>query len=403
MNRPSTTLHPDEEAFAHLLRDNLTATEEKELEEHQGEYRRTKSEKFFDKFVRPLLPNAKVSGTGNVGNPIWFHRAGWITALHDNASFRGSRYDYPLTSTNRLVHYTSAQTLLSILREASIRLYDLNHMDDPKEFSFGARDFGYSSNHQLKEARSQLFSFSLVPIDEKCEEEDFNLWQYGDNGNGVAIVFSIDSGTQYEWNNFHLSPVNYSATIPAEFERFSERVKQFGDEEYFWVKQHEGLLVKLAAFHKSNIFAFEREVRLLRYYEHELYYRDSARMKWPRDIGLDVGRNGQRSFFDRLYLGQEWESRYRLPAEFEEKYGAANRLFPKLKIERVILGYRLNPINVWDLQESIHILAHQNLGYSFEITKSKFFDHFSRREHQEDSGHASFARPESQPIQPPSA
>jgi len=250
-------------------------------------------------------------------------------------------------------------------------------MDDPKEFSFGARDFGYTNDLQLKQARSKLFSFSLVPINETYDDEDLNLWQYGVNGYGVGIVFSIDNSTQYDWHNYHLSSINYSETLPIDFERFSERVKEFGDEEYFWVKRHEELLVKLAAFHKSNIFSFEKEVRLLRYFEHDLFYNAGRESRWPKDIGLDVGRNGQRSFFERLYLGKEWEIQYKLPDDFEEKYGQAYRLFPRLKIERVILGYRLNPANVFDLQESISILSNKYLGYTFPIAKSKFFDHFN--------------------------
>jgi hypothetical protein len=256
-------------------------------------------------------------------------------------------------------------------------------MDDPKEFFFGAKDFGFAGNYYLKEARSKLFSFSLVEIDEDGATEDFNLWQYGDNGNGVAIVFSIDPGTQHEWGNYHLSRVQYSTKEPEHFVALAERIRDFGNAENFHVRDFEDLFVKLAAFHKAEIFRFENEVRLLHYHDHDLYSRSSANKRWPLDLSLDVGRNGQRSFFDRIYLGKAWEPRYKLPPQIDPD-GTANRLIPRMKIEKVILGYRLKPNNVSDLCESIHQLAHEKLGETFELKTSRFFEHFNRPHHDKD-------------------
>lgn len=377
-------LDPEEEAFGYLLlKDALTQEEEQELEVFQHEYRRKKADLFLKKFIHPLLSNAEITGWGSVGSPKWFHRTARLSALSSNGAFKGSSYDYPLTRSSRFLHYTTPQTLLSILREASIRLYDLNHMDDPKEFVFGAKDFGFAGNYYLKEARSKLFSFSMVEIDEDGDAEDFNLWQYGANGNGVAIVFSIDPSTQHEWGNYHLGRVQYSTRVPEHFDGLADKIRKFGQAENFHVRDFENLFVKLAAFHKSEIFEFEKEVRILHYHEHDLFSLPRTDKRWPLDLSLDVGRNGQRSFFDRIYIGKAWESRYRLPSQIDPD-GTANRLIPRLKIEKVIMGYRLNPKYVGDLCDSIHQLAYEKLGETFELKPSRFFEHFNRPHQGED-------------------
>ncbi|MBL7950391.1 MAG: DUF2971 domain-containing protein [Flavobacteriales bacterium] len=376
--RADVKLDPEEQHFAHLLmKDTITKEEERELERFQREYRRVKADRFLKRFITPLLVHAEITGWGSMGSPKWLHRSARLSALASNDAFKDSQYDYPLTADSRFIHYTTPQTLLSMLRETSIRLYDLNHMDDPREFTFAAKDLGFADGYSLKEARSKLFSFSMVEIDQEGTTEDFNLWQYGGNGHGVAIVFSIDPTTQRHWNNYHLSRIQYSIQEPEAFIGLAERIREFGHAENFHVRDFEDLFVKLVAFHKSDIFRFENEVRLLHYHDHDFFSRPSENKTWPKDLSLDVGRNGQRSFFDRLYLGKNWETRYQLPPTIDPD-GTAKSLIPRLKIERVILGYRLKPSNVRDLCESIHQLAHEKLGETFEIRPSRFFEHFNR-------------------------
>jgi hypothetical protein len=117
----------------------------------------------------------------------------------------------PYYYKNRLVHFTNGLALNSILQERSIRLYNLNNLNDPREFTFASKVLRLDDS-SIWDAKNSVFVISF------CEAEilknstyEFNMWRlYGQNGRGLAIVFSIYNNPK-DWMDFHISKVFYGS------------------------------------------------------------------------------------------------------------------------------------------------------------------------------------------------
>lgn len=97
-----------------------------------------KREKFLNEVIKPLLPFAKFSSTvqwGDYNNPSdSFHGL-----LSSNDLLKDSIYEFK--KSQRLIHFTSLQSLSSILTNGYFRMTELNALDDVNELSFASKVF----------------------------------------------------------------------------------------------------------------------------------------------------------------------------------------------------------------------------------------------------------------------
>lgn len=215
---------------------------------------------------------------------------------------------------SRFVHFTSIRSLISILNERAVRMYDLTHANDPNETAFLADRLGLSSealdeqnsskalSAVLKKAEQDLGRGSVEwqAIEERRQRfEHFkrfrqttmllsmcdssvldpanvnalNPWRYyGGGGYGCAIELTFDgiTGGQVDDRRYMIGNVIYGSMDeghdsekgkPTRIELFRKAHQEF-EANHFKVNV-EQLLAVPACLHKNPYYGVEQEVRLL--------------------------------------------------------------------------------------------------------------------------------------------
>lgn len=286
------------------------------------------------KILLSLFPGLNTSelkfGNDENGETVWNHHH--VNIPPSNSNFLKSSYFF---NKPRLVHFSNMFALTSILTEKSLRLYNLNHLNDPREFTFASKIFDLDGD-QIKDAKDNLHIMSF------CEHEllsgtntrtEFNMWRlYGHQGKGVALVFSIQNKRE-RWDDFHLSKVIYGAKNRRKFDELKSKLEAFNATP----PTIEVDLSKLYVFHKSLMYDLEKEVRLV-------FDRRNIRAGLG---GRTRTKNGKQIFpiiktdlHKLTQLGQD--STYLEIPIYHNSADSFEEEVPLLKLEQIILGYALN-------------------------------------------------------------
>ncbi|NOZ35677.1 MAG: DUF2971 domain-containing protein [Chlorobi bacterium] len=307
-------------------------------------------EETFKKEFNKLFPGIDVSqflyGENIYGNEIINN----INIPPENINLKNSPYFYKKTS---VVHFSNFFAINSILNEKSIRLYNLYNLNDPREFTFASKIFNLK-DEKIKDAKSNQFIISFCErVILKEFSNQFNMWRlYGQNGKGIAIVFSI-ANDPAKWIDFHISKVIYGSDLRQKFFKLLKLINQLNKS-----KPHIDIdFGKLYAFHKSKLFEFEKEVRILY---------DNRKMRTGM-TNFSISFNNQHIFPNiksdlfKLLENKQNIQCLKLPlytnngSRFDDK-------IPLLKIEQIIIGYNFEK-GVREIQESLGDLCSNNLGY----------------------------------------
>lgn len=355
------------------LNEGLSEQEQALVNEYQHGYRSRAVDAFMKEFVWPVLPNASTGMISSFGNPWTIHKHARVEGLLQQCEFKGSPYYFPVGPDTRLVHYTSIQGLLGILREGALRLYSLSHSDDPNEFTHMAGPSGFVGD-ELRRYKDRLLTISMVDISHDGAQEELDHWRtYGSDGRGVGIVFSIESDSDDEWRDYHLGRISYSEEEAQWLRNLPERLKDFQEREHFHVQDAHKLFVKPFALHKHSIFQRENEVRLLHYVKHSgvVGYKDQ------KDLFPDLNRFGNPSWFHRLQLHKAQNTEQE-PLNNNEMEELVRKMTPRLKVERIIVGYRTSRIQFDHLKLTCFMLASRSLGSVVSVEQSRFTDYFQK-------------------------
>ncbi|MEQ8416033.1 MAG: DUF2971 domain-containing protein [Imperialibacter sp.] len=302
---------------------------------------------------------------GNKGNgePVWNHYH--VSIPPSNSNFLKSPYFFNRPS---VVHFSNVFALTSILSEKSLRLYNLNHLNDPREFTFASKIFDLG-NERIKDAKNNLHIMSF------CEHEilsgpntrtEFNMWRlYGNQGKGLALVFSIQNNPEH-WNDFHLSKVVYGAKNRRRFDELKTKLESLNATQ----PTIEVDLSKLYVFHKPLMYDLEKEVRLV-------FDRRNIRAGLH---GRTKSQNGKQVFpiiktdlHKLTQLGQD-STYLEIPIYFHSS-NSFDEDIPVLKLEQIILGYGLNE----EIPRITSILREQckeKIGYIPEIKQSRLHKYY---------------------------
>jgi len=192
-------------------------------------------------------------GSDSTGELEWNHAHFSLPA--ENNQYANSRYFY---AGKELVHFTKLDSAEAIIKSGVLRLYNLNHLDDPREFLFAGGLFELTES-QLIDIKGNMFIASFCETSlllQKEISEQFNQWRlYGDNGRGVAIVFEV-TNNPIQWNNFHLSKIIYGAKNRNLLKKIMNLKSQL---------KHNDISIdinKLGVLYKSRLYHLEKEVRL---------------------------------------------------------------------------------------------------------------------------------------------
>jgi len=289
---------------------------------------------------------------------------GFFFASPLNKIFKESPYEFDLAKgANRFQHFTSISNLLSIINEKRIRMYDLNNMEDPREFELAADAFkSYAIN--MEEMKSCLFSFSMLPFTERRVEDEFLFWKmYGLDGMGAAIILNISSNNQFTLP-YYLGKISYEKNPILKFESIKEKIESVGKKSDFAFGDLYRSVLPYLCFHKANFYSFENEVRIMSYIEKEMYEEHKS------PIEFTINKKFKKIYYDHIPLIKS--------AGFNEIRNATEQWLD-VKIEKVILGFQIPSDRIQFLISTISKLALEKLGYQVEVVPSELRNHFKTR------------------------
>lgn len=182
----------------------------------------------------------------------------------ENKRLKGT--DYYFTDSNKIIHFTSMNILLSIVNEGALRMYNLHNSNDKNEYSYAASELkNIYQNRRIDESRIEKhfdkikensFITSTTSVDELNNP---SFWQkYGDGGKGVAIELEVINNMD-KWKNFYLSKVQYN-----KLNAFKRLVKAWNlIQKKYPINIYDINLDFILSMHKSSDWENENEIRLL--------------------------------------------------------------------------------------------------------------------------------------------
>jgi|GEM_PF-4803876 len=265
---------------------------------------------------------------------------GWILP-RENYKLKNTPFYFD--SENDFIHFTSLDSLFSILNSRHLRLYNLLNMDDKFELEYARKALLLKTDSD-DEVKEKLYSFSMCSSSEILNEEPKKkkhlLWKlHGHDGNGVIIRLKIMNELS-SWINYHLTKCFY------DLKNFSA-IKELNK-----ITQNEILETKLACFIKLPIYEFENEIRLI------FDQRNSNRMidkdgnhTYPIIYSDKLNKSDKISYFQLPLFNFFKDSSDAYPTltnAMRENYE-----MPKISITEIILGYRYNDNDLKNLKEKI--------------------------------------------------
>lgn len=312
-----------------------------------------KRNEFLKEVIHPLLPFSSFSSTiqwGTFKNPSnTFH-----SILSTKNLFKGSIYE--LKYNKPLIHFTSLQSLSSILNDGFFRMSQLGELDDVNELGYASRVFEKNSifdhnKHLIDKSKSQLFCLSAC-LKTKSVLKDLYMWEnYADNGNGVMIEFNISDRNAHRFN---IGQIKYGDYELQHIKALKKRAEEFYINKKTFPNNPIELFSIFKSFHKSSRFKKEKEVRIL-YASSEFNPKEpfeANSFEKPITMYQDINRKNQVIYFNKIFLAGK--------SPFPN---SDTSIFPEITIKSVTLGYN------FDFNEIIELGKYFNniQGYNFKI------------------------------------
>lgn len=313
--------------------------------------------------INNIIPDVFAINSIRAGNENEVHGVHFSISA-ENKDLSNSEYYY--RGTSHFLHFTSLLAIQSIVTEKNIRLYNLNNLNDPREYSF-AGDLITFNKEDKTNAKNNIFLLSMCQMELlNSTETEFNMWRlYGANGQGVAIELNFEESPSQNWRDYFLSKVHYGSNSKTNLKELNKLLKQL-DKEKPKVSVDLGQIV---CFHKSRLFGLEEETRLLfdgrefkpNEYKYATYRNKEGELISPfvkTDIYKSTTSNKEIKFLELPIYHTNFKKIY-----------SENSPIPIPKIDRIILGYQYKE-NFKKVAKALEDLCQQQLGYIPKIEKS---------------------------------
>jgi len=185
-----------------------------------------------------------------------------VRASEKNYDYENTRYSF---KENKFIHFTSLKVLFSIIREKSLRLYNLNNSSDKHEYTYSVNKFrafyerkGWDEKRiidYLNGIKDDSFILSCASTNDVESKEHWK--RYADNGNGVAIEFEI-MNNPLVWEGWYCSKVRYGELD--DWDKFTDQVIQLGENSKYL---YDFYFDQILCLHKDPSFSEEKEIRIL--------------------------------------------------------------------------------------------------------------------------------------------
>lgn len=284
--------------------------------------------------------------------------------------------DYVSNLGNEFIHYTSLERFFNILNEGAIRLYDINHKNDPKEFEFLLNKHDVElDKDQIEHFKRSSHIFSMCKYNEE-DGDNFDMWRnYGLGGDGIGIVFEILNN---EWNYFLLGSIQYEDNLENESKicallKIAEKYRSIINP-----KKLPLIFGSLPLFHKSEIWRSEEEVRVACTYEYEPYFleEDGRMFSIVSSMVKFYLRDGLIGSYVSLPLDINISKQVARIGDTDEREKSLN-LYPRFRIKKIITGFRFSQTDSLFLQRVIWYHNRLNSD-SIVVQASKHTKHFKK-------------------------
>lgn len=297
---------------------------------------------------------------------------------------------HELRNDTQLIHYTSVQTLFEILNSKKLRLFNAMHMNDPLELFFSLKTIEDLNPEGIEKQINNFFLISFCEYVSSSEmKEHFSMWRnYGDNGNGVGIVFKLANyNLNNRWIDSALGKVSYDPNSQS-INGIRNYFQKLKNENKFSIHNLPNVIFQLASFHKAPIWAEENEIRLCRFLKW-----DKLRWKYEynkndftREIKTTFQNNVIKYFIE---MDLDNNSRLETARQVSEDANKVNKtqsftseeafdIYPSLNIEKIIFGYRMSNDTKHEVEGALRLLAFQKLGITLQFDNSIFTTYFKK-------------------------
>ncbi len=247
---------------------------------------------------------------------------------HPKENYKLKDTAFYLESENDFIHFTTLDSLYSILNSGFIRLYNLNNMDDKNEMEYAFRELAFKGT--TEKAKEELYCFSMCSsnkvFSDRTKEKEHLLWKlHGSDGQGVILRVKIENNIK--WYFYHLSEVYYG-------------VDNFGSIKSFNSTIHNQILdEKICCFIKSPIYKFESEIRLVFDNINPVTVKDSDNQKIYPVTFPDKLHVPAKTFYFQIPIVNFYKDG-KNSIFFAPNIQGKDFEIPKIKITEIILGYR---------------------------------------------------------------
>lgn len=219
-----------------------------------------KGDRYISEVIKPLLPEAKLSTYLQVGLNS---NSDINISLEPFELFKNSQYELTFEDDTYLIHFTSINNLLNIIRSKSLWMNDLNSMEDKSEFVFANKHLSKNDSESLK---SNILSLSFCEFSENTVLNDFMWKRYGENHKGVCLKIKLHKKRNLPpW--FFIGKINYEKNeVIKELKDLKNRHDDFHEKYGYSISNINELLYSVSSMYKTHQdYHQEKEIRLLNY------------------------------------------------------------------------------------------------------------------------------------------
>jgi hypothetical protein len=281
--------------------------------------------------------------------------------LPDNSNLYRSQYSY--RENPKFVHFTSLEKLKSIIKSRHIRLYNLHNLNDPREYSFAGGLMEFNTRNR-EDAKENMFLLSMCKTDilRGPLENEFNMWRlYGEYGKGVCIQFDFSTNKLSDWRDYFLSKVFYGAASKTNLKELNKMLSKYENDSPKTTVD----LAQIVAFHKSNLYKLEKEVRLV--FDNRVKKVHGARQYFDSSNKLlspILNDDSERSLVTKKVI------KYLELPVYHEPFDSISENIPVPKIRKVILGFA-HAENFENVSNELAGMINDSLGYKVEVELSR--------------------------------
>ena len=313
---------------------------------------------YYKSVLEPFFPRSgeisRYSGLGSSSNDIIDDIK--ITTENTYDFFKESAFF--INKGTEIVHFTSLQNAISIIKDLKLRLYNINSLEDPNEvkrISDIITELQNDNNFNIDNEKENFYVFcgSDYADIKNDKSAEFNMWRlYGNSGHGIGLVYKYDDDPNKIYKCF-LSKVYYDTN--SLFPQCLENHRKFLKDKNCLIYGLDNVLVPLSLFYKDHIYKIENEIRILK--------KMSRLQNRTNTIGFDFKNSRNVSY-------------YELP--FNSKTRGAD---PNLVLTKILIGYKYNINEKQEIENMFNDINYLNERISFDIEQTSLKDdYFSERQ-----------------------